>query len=133
MTARHQIRVGGRRLGRDRGTPIDATPAPSLGETLYLARERKGVDLYRAERDTKIRAKHLEALENDDYGQLPGQVYTKGFLRNYAVYLGLDPDEALERWREQTIGTRRHRDRSPSHEGGSCSRAACSSRRSSAS
>ncbi len=91
MTARHQIRVGGRRLGRDRGAPIDATPAPPLGEVLRLARERKGVDLYRAERDTKIRAKHLEALENGDYAELPGAVYTKGFLRNYAVYLGLDP------------------------------------------
>lgn len=107
MTARHQIRVGGRRLSRDRGTPIDATPAPSLGEILRLARERKGVDLYRAERDTKIRAKHLEALENDEYGQLPGQVYTKGFLRNYAVYLGLDPEETLAHWRDETSATRR--------------------------
>jgi len=107
MTARHQIRVGGRRLGRDRGAPIDATPAPPLGEVLRLARERKGVDLYRAERDTKIRAKHLEALENGDYAELPGAVYTKGFLRNYAVYLGLDPEETLERWRDETSMTRR--------------------------
>lgn len=65
------------------------------------ARERKGVDLYRAERDTKIRARYLAALERGDYRELPGAVYTKGFLRNYALYLGLDPDEVLLQWRRE--------------------------------
>ncbi len=100
MTARHQIRIGNRRAGRDRAA-IDATPAPRVGEALQLARERKGVDLYRAERDTKIRLRYLAALEDSDYDELPAAVYTKGFLRNYAIYLGLDPDELLERWREE--------------------------------
>jgi cytoskeletal protein RodZ len=100
MTARHQIRIGNRRLGRDR-TPIDATPAPPVGETLQAARERKGVDLYRAERDTKIRLRYLAALEDSDYDELPAPVYVKGFLRNYAIYLGLDPDEVLDRWHEE--------------------------------
>ena len=89
MTARQQIRVG-RRLRGERA-PIDATGAPSVGDLLHAAREKKGVDLYRAERDTKIRARHLSALEDGDYAELPGAVYTKGFLRNYALYLGLDP------------------------------------------
>lgn len=100
MTARHQIRIGTRRLGRDRSF-IDATPAPSLGEVLQAARERKGVDLYRAERDTKIRLKYLAALEDDDLAELPSPVYTKGFIRNYALYLGLEPEEVISRWREQ--------------------------------
>lgn len=78
-----------------------AEPAPSLPERLYAARERKGVDLYRAERDTKIRARYLGALERGDYRELPGAVYTKGFLRNYALYLGLDPDEILSQWRRE--------------------------------
>ena len=104
MTARQQIRVG--RLGRER-SPIDAQPAPTVGEMLQAAREKKGVDLYRAERDTKIRARHLAALESGDYTELPGSVYTKGFLRNYALYLGLDPEELLSRWRdEQDFGRR---------------------------
>ncbi len=107
MTARHHIRVGGRRLGRERATPIDATAAPLLGEVLRVARERKGVDLYRAERDTKIRVKHLEALEVGAWSELPGAVYTKGFLRNYALYLGLDPDEIIGKWRLETSVTRR--------------------------
>ncbi|CAN5494152.1 hypothetical protein BH20CHL6_BH20CHL6_02950 [soil metagenome] len=107
MTARHQLRVGGRRLARGERSPIDATPAPSVGDVLYAARERKGVDLYRAERDTKIRAKYLDALERSEYAELPGAVYTKGFLRNYAVYLGLDPDEIVEHWRQDGLGVSR--------------------------
>ena len=99
MTARHQLRLG-KRLGRDRN-PIDATPGPVVGETLQAARERKGVDLYRAERDTKIRLRYLAALEDSDWDELPAPVYTKGFLRNYAIYLGLEPDEILDRWREE--------------------------------
>jgi cytoskeleton protein RodZ len=99
MTARHQLRIGRGRL-RDRAA-IDATPAPPVGEMLQLARERKGVDLYRAERDTKIRLRYLSALEDGAYDELPPPVYTKGFLRNYAIYLALDPDEILERWRDE--------------------------------
>jgi len=100
MSARQQLRIGNRRLGRDRA-PIDATPAPPVGETLELARERKGVDLFRAERDTKIRLRYLSALEDGAYEDLPSPVYTKGFLRNYAIYLGLDAEELLERWRDE--------------------------------
>jgi len=100
MSARQQLRLGNRRLGRDRN-PVETTLGPPVGETLQLARERKGVDLYRAERDTKIRLRYLSALEDGDYAELPAPVYTKGFLRNYAIYLGLDPDDILERWREE--------------------------------
>ena len=98
MTARQQIRVG-RRTGRDRA-PVDAYAAAGVGDMLHAAREKKGVDLYRAERDTKIRARHLAALEAGDFAELPGSVYVKGFLRNYALYLGLDPAEVMDRWRD---------------------------------
>jgi cytoskeletal protein RodZ len=74
---------------------------PSLPERLAAARDRKGVDLYRAERDTKIRSRYLAALERGDYRELPGAVYTKGFLRNYAIYLGLDPEDVLRQWRRE--------------------------------
>ena len=47
-----------------------------LGEVLRTAREAKGVDLARVERDTKIRARYVTALETGDYGELPGAVYT---------------------------------------------------------
>lgn len=90
---------GGRQdAGRNAAAP---EPVPALPERLYAARERKGVDLYRAERDTKIRARYLAALERGDYKELPGAVYTKGFLRNYALYLGLEPEEILTQWRRE--------------------------------
>ena len=76
-----RIRAGRR---RSRRRPASSTGL-SLPEKLYAARERKGVDLYRAERDTKIRARYLAALEQGEYGELQGDVYTKGFLRNYAT------------------------------------------------
>ena len=71
------------------------------GACLAAARERKGVDLVRAERDTKIRVRYLSALERGDWRDLPGAVYTKGFLRNYALYLGLDPEDVLSQWRTE--------------------------------
>jgi cytoskeletal protein RodZ len=100
MTTRQGLKRAVRvdRSDTDRGS-VD--PGPSLPERLYAARERKGVDLYRAERDTKIRARYLGALERGDYKELPGAVYTKGFLRNYALYLGLDPDDVLLQWRKE--------------------------------
>jgi cytoskeletal protein RodZ len=82
------------------GPPTSRTgTSGTLPERLLAAREDKGVDLTRAERDTKIRARYLAALEHGEWRDLPGAVYTKGFLRNYALYLGLDPDEILEQWR----------------------------------
>ena len=60
-----------------------------------------GHALARAERETKIRARHLMALESGDVADLPAQVYAKGFLRNYSTYLGLDADEVLARWRKE--------------------------------
>ena len=73
-----------------------------LGEVLRAAREAKGVDLARVERDTKIRERYLLALEAGDYRELPGSVYTKGFLRNYGAYLGLDPEYLIDLYRLET-------------------------------
>ncbi len=70
-----------------------------LGEVLRTAREAKFIDLARVERDTKIRAHYLTALERGDYRELPAAVYTKGFLRNYGLYLGLDPEYLVDLYR----------------------------------
>jgi cytoskeletal protein RodZ len=66
-----------------------------LGELLRGQREKKGITLDQAAADTRIREKFLKALEDGDYQSLPGAVYTKGFLRNYAEYLDLDQDELV--------------------------------------
>ncbi|MEO8251847.1 MAG: helix-turn-helix domain-containing protein [Chloroflexota bacterium] len=70
-----------------------------LGEVLRTAREARFIDLARVERDTKIRVQYLSALERGDYRDLPGSVYTRGFLRNYALYLGLDPEYLIDLYR----------------------------------
>jgi len=74
-----------------------------LGEVLRTAREAKGVDLTKVERDTKIRERYLSALERGEYRELPGAVYTKGFLRNYGAYLGLDPEYLIDLYRLETV------------------------------
>jgi len=66
-----------------------------LGTMLRTAREEKGVSLAQAEAATMIRRAYLQALEDDAHATLPGAVYVKGFLRNYASYLGLDPTHVL--------------------------------------
>jgi cytoskeletal protein RodZ len=67
-----------------------------LGETLRQARLDKGVSLADAARDTRIRRAYLEALESEDPASLPAAVYTRGFLRSYAEYLGLSPQAMVD-------------------------------------
>ena len=85
-----------------------------LGEVLRAAREAKDIDLVRVERDTKIRERYLSALERGEYRELPGAVYTRGFLRNYGAYLGLDPEYLIDLYRLETSATAAERQVSPS-------------------
>jgi cytoskeletal protein RodZ len=81
-----------------------------LGTVLRTAREARFIDLVRVERDTKIRARYLTALEQGDYRDLPGSVYTRGFIRNYGLYLGLDPEYLVDLYRLETgVGVERPR------------------------
>jgi cytoskeletal protein RodZ len=84
-----------------------------LGEVLRTAREGKGVDLERVERETKIRERYLSALERGEYRELPGAVYTKGFLRNYGAYLGLDPEYLIDLYRIESAAAAGERPRLP--------------------
>jgi cytoskeletal protein RodZ len=72
---------------------------PSIGETLREARMRQRLDITDVEAQTKIRAKYLRALENEDFGMLPGATFVKSFLRTYAEFLGLDPHLLVEEYR----------------------------------
>jgi transcriptional regulator with XRE-family HTH domain len=75
-----------------------------IGPMLREARMRAGIDVSEVEERTKIRAKYLRALENEEWGLLPGTAYTRGFLRSYAELLGLDArllvDEYKRQWEE---------------------------------
>ena len=59
------------------------------------------VNVEELEQTTKIRAKYLRALENEEFGLLPGPTYVKSFLRTYAEKLGLDPQLLVEEYRAQ--------------------------------
>jgi cytoskeleton protein RodZ len=61
-----------------------------IGNSLREARVRQGLDYPQVELATKIRAKYVKALEDEQFGVLPAQPYVKGFLRTYAEFLGLD-------------------------------------------
>src|SRR5215210_5423137 len=77
---------------------------PSIGETLREARMRQRLDIADVEQHTKIRAKYLRALENEEFGMLPGPTFVKTFLRTYAEQLGLDPHVLVEEYRANYEG-----------------------------
>jgi len=66
-----------------------------IGNTLREARLRLGLSLTDAQKATKIRARYLEALEQERFRMLPDAVYARGFLRAYAELLDLDPELLL--------------------------------------
>jgi cytoskeleton protein RodZ len=70
-----------------------------IGETLRDARMRARIDVSEIEAKTKIRAKYLRALENEEWGLLPGPTFVKSFLRTYAQALGLDGKALVEEYR----------------------------------
>src|SRR5277367_4466064 len=72
---------------------------PEIGETLRDARMRARIDVSEIEAKTKIRAKYLRALENEEWGLLPGPTFVKSFLRTYAQALGLDGKAMVEEYR----------------------------------
>src|SRR3954464_14809191 len=61
---------------------------------------RQTLDIADVEARTKIRAKYLRALENEEFGLLPGSTFVKTFLRTYAEALGLDPHALVEEYRQ---------------------------------
>jgi cytoskeleton protein RodZ len=72
---------------------------PEIGETLREARMRERIDVSEIEAQTKIRAKYLRALENEEWDLLPGPTFVKSFLRTYAAALGLDGKALVEEYR----------------------------------
>jgi len=75
-----------------------------FGGKLRLARERRGISLRQIAASTKISVAALEALERNDVSKLPGGIFSRAFVRSYAVEVGLDPDdtvrEFLDRFQE---------------------------------
>lgn len=68
---------------------------PSFGETLRRERELRGIDLRDVAEATKISVRFLQALESDRTDVLPGGLFPRAFVRQYASYLGLDPERTV--------------------------------------
>jgi len=73
------------------------------GAVLRKAREEKGLSYQEVEDSIKIRVRYLEALENENYGILPGTTYTRGFLRTYAKHLGINPQEIIDNYNASLV------------------------------
>jgi cytoskeleton protein RodZ len=72
-----------------------------IGARLREARMRAKIDINEVEVRTKIRAKYLRAIENEEWDLLPGEVYVKSFLRTYGAFLGLDTRQLIDDFRRQ--------------------------------
>jgi cytoskeleton protein RodZ len=67
----------------------------TFGERLRREREMRGVSLDEIAKATKIGTRSLKALEQEEFGKLPGGIFNKGFVRSYAKFLGMDEDQAV--------------------------------------
>lgn len=76
-----------------------------LGQRLKEKREALGLTIEDVAKETRIKPRFIEALEKGDYGSLPGDIFARGFIRNYASFLGLDPGEMLRLYSEEKGGS----------------------------
>ena len=74
-----------------------------IGPIFREARIKAGKEIDDASRETKIAKKYLIAIENEDFDVFPGETYLIGFIRNYAQFLGLDPDEMVIKYKDYKI------------------------------
>ncbi|HEY2333891.1 MAG TPA: helix-turn-helix domain-containing protein [Solirubrobacterales bacterium] len=77
-----------------------------IGNVFREARNRRKIDLSEVEEATRIRVRYLRAIENGEWDVLPGGVYTRGFIRAYATFLGLDGERLAEDYRRSVEGGR---------------------------
>jgi cytoskeleton protein RodZ len=84
-----------------------------IGNSLREARVRQGLEYPQIELATKIRAKYVRALEDEQFGVLPAQPYVKGFLRTYAEFLGLDGQLYVDEYNSRFVSDGTYEDLSP--------------------
>src|SRR5476651_178747 len=82
----------------DDGSPVTTAQkgASHFGQKLREARERRGLTLRQIADATKISMITLEALERNDVARLPGGIFSRAFVRSYALEVGLDPESTIE-------------------------------------
>ena len=91
---------------QSRPHPRPTGDSQPLATILQKRREQLELSLSEAEQATRIRAKYIEAIEAGDYGTLKDDVYARGYVKNYADYLGLDPKPILKMYDAERAGQR---------------------------
>lgn len=71
-----------------------------IGEYLRKTREEKNISLKDVQESTKISMRYLESIDRGDFNGIPGEVYRKGFIANYASAIGLDPQDVMHRYHQ---------------------------------
>src|SRR5216110_2401728 len=84
--------------------PMPHSELASFGEELRREREIRGISLKEIADSTKISKRFLEAIERNDHKTLPAPVFTRGFVREYARYLGLNAEEMVNRYNYAAAG-----------------------------
>src|SRR5512144_2046052 len=87
----------------------------SFGASLREARERKGISLRQIATATKISVASLESLERNDFSKLPGGIFSRAFVRSYAIEVGLDPDDTVHQFLQEFEGEHRETQPHPSN------------------
>ncbi len=77
-------------------------PVATLGAHLRKERELRGIELDEVSRVTRVRLAYLQHLEDDRLVELPADVYTRGYIRAYARFLGVDGERCIEQYRKQS-------------------------------
>ena len=85
----------------------------TLGQELRRRREAKGIELQDISNATRVAVRFLRAIEEDAFASLPGGLFTRSFIRTYARHVGMDEEEAIARYYEQTGQTREEIPRYP--------------------
>ena len=75
----------------------------SIGEKFKKRREERGLFVEQIARDTNISKKYIDAIESEDFSEMPGEAYLIGFLRSYAEYLDIDPEEIIAIYKNTKI------------------------------
>lgn len=78
----------------------------TFGERLREQRERQKISLHTIAHATNISVRFLDAIEKNQFDKLPGGIFTRGFLRSYAIQVGLDPDATVEQFLADVPGAK---------------------------
>lgn len=83
---------------------IEAAQGRTVGDLLKEERESRGLTVKQVSEATKIQARHIQAIEENDKDNMPSRVYAIGFVRTYSNYMGFEPEAMISLFKIKTVG-----------------------------